>query len=540
MSESKQTVGSVLFLERLASLGSQVGGHRQLCYSVPSAGYDDYSCVRTDTFVAKILAQCEKRTDEWASAVKGRIEYFCRDLHAADSLYHHSCDINFRTGREVPMHHRAGSSSKQRKVGHPKNSDQEQAFLRMCYYLEENDEEQLTITHLASKMGEYLENTDSTPYGNQYLKSKLLDHYGESLFVAEVDGLHDIVTFREKTSKILQDYFNIPNKDDEDAHKRAIIETAAKFIKSDIKTLVIPLKDEYPKATDINLQSALEYIPPSLCYLLQNLFTGKDTHRKVASIGQTIVQAVHPRAVLTPLQVGLAVQMHHHFRSKFLIDVLSAMGFCSSYSEVQRFEENAASSVALDVLGSINLADRMLMFAADNVDHNIASLDGKGTFHGMGMIAAVTPGHQVSHTVLRQKVSELNISEQTQVDIKQYRFAKHTRRSIKFQPIPVLSDMDHNIDILWEVSFSFSQPVPNWQGMMHVLHKQYDHPGQSSVVFLPMIDMYPGDKTCIFSTLEYMCNLTSKYDATPVVTFDQPLFWKASEIINEVPDNSPI
>ena len=29
--------------------------------------------------------------------------------------------------------------------------------------------------------------------------------------------------------------------------------------------------------------------------------------------------------------------------------------------------------------------------AADNVDHNIISLDGKGTFHGMGMIAALTP-----------------------------------------------------------------------------------------------------------------------------------------------------
>lgn len=367
--------------------------------SKASADYDDYSCVKTDTFVHKILEQCKKRTDEWASIVQGRIEYFSRDLHAADSLYHHSCDINFRTGRDVPMHHRAESSSKQRKVGRPKDYEQEQAFLRMCHYFEENDEEQLTITDLANKMKEYLESTDSTPYGNQYLKSKLLDHYGESLFVSEIDGLHDIVTFRGKTSQILLEYFNMPNKDDEEAHKRAIIETAAKLIKSDIKTFITPSKDEYPNATDINLELALEYIPFTLRYLLQNLFAGKDTPRKVASIGQTIVQAVRPRAVLAPLQVGLAAQMHYHFRSKFLIDVLSAMGFCSSYSEVQRFEENAASSVALDVLDGVNLADRMLLLAADNVDHNIASLDGKGTFHGMGMIAAVTPGHKVTHTI---------------------------------------------------------------------------------------------------------------------------------------------
>jgi hypothetical protein len=75
---------------------------------------------------------------------------------------------------------------------------------------------------------------------------------------------------------------------------------------------------------------------------------------------------------------------------------------------------------------------------------------------------------------------------------------------------------------------------------MHLLHKQFDHPGQSSIAFLPMIDMYPGDQTCIFSTLEYICKLASKYNAPPVVTFDQPLFWKASEIMQEVPDNSPI
>jgi len=71
--------------------------------------------------------------------------------------------------------------------------------------------------------------------------------------------------------------------------------------------------------------------------------------------------------------------------------------------------------------------------------------------------------------------------------------------------------------------------------MMHAMHKQCIHPGQSSVVFLPMIDMAPTDMTCILSTLEYFCKLASKYNAPPVVTFDQPLFWKASEIINQVP-----
>ena len=41
-------------------------------------------------------------------------------------------------------------------------------------------------------------------------------------------------------------------------------------------------------------------------------------------------------------------------------------------------------------------------------------------------------------------------------------------------------------------------------------------------------------------TLEYICKLPSKYDLPPIVTFDQPLFWKASEIINEIPENNSI
>ena len=138
----------------------------------------------------------------------------------------------------------------------------------------------------------------------------------------------------------------------------------------------------YPQTDELSLESSLWHIPPSLRCMLQQLFIGKDTRRKQASIGQAIVQAVRPRTVLAPLQLGLAVQMHHHFRSRFLIDNLAAMGYCSSYSEVQIFEENAAFSACPDVLGTANISKGMLLFAADNVDHNIISLDGKGTFHG--------------------------------------------------------------------------------------------------------------------------------------------------------------
>jgi len=89
----------------------------------------------------------------------------------------------------------------------------------------------------------------------------------------------------------------MPNKDEE-AQKSTIIETAAKLIKSDIKTHLMPIMSEYPKATDLDLECTLEYVPPSLRYMLQHLLVGKDIRRKQASIGQCIIQAVRPRTVI--------------------------------------------------------------------------------------------------------------------------------------------------------------------------------------------------------------------------------------------------
>ena len=71
--------------------------------------------------------------------------------------------------------------------------------------------------------------------------------------MAEITGFHDIMTFRRKTSQILPDYFNMFDKHNEETHKGAIIKTAAKFIKSDIKCLITYLRDEFPKLQTLNL-----------------------------------------------------------------------------------------------------------------------------------------------------------------------------------------------------------------------------------------------------------------------------------------------
>ena len=110
----------------------------------------------------------------------------------------------------------------------------------MCLYLEANDDEQLTISDLVCKMSEFLNDGDSIPYSRKYLKCKLKEIYGTRLHFAQREGLDDIVTMAEKTSNILRSYYNTSKQDaDEEAQTRAIIETAAKLIKNDIKRNVI-------------------------------------------------------------------------------------------------------------------------------------------------------------------------------------------------------------------------------------------------------------------------------------------------------------
>ena len=64
---------------------------------------------------------------------------------------------------------------------------------------------------------------------------------------------------------------------------------------------------------------------------------------------------------------------------------------------------------------------------------------------------------------------------------------------------------------------------------MQMVHKG-NHPGKSSVIFMPMIDMPSSDMSCILSTMEFVSKQARQYNCTPILTFDQPLYWKAMEI----------
>ena len=74
---------------------------------------------------------------------------------------------------------------------------------------------------------------------------------------------------------------------------------------------------------------------------------------------------------------------------------------------------------------------------------------------------------------------------------------------------------------------------------MQMVHKG-KHPRQSSVIFMPMTDMKSSDELCILSTMHFVTEEARCYNTSPILTFDQPLYWKGIEIKQSQDDASPL
>ena len=91
------------------------------------------------------------------------------------------------------------------KKGRPANEEQHQALLQTCAYLEENDDKQLLVGDLISKMEEYLQGSQSSAYERRHFKRKLLEYYGDKIIISGESGKADVVTLRETANEILLD-----------------------------------------------------------------------------------------------------------------------------------------------------------------------------------------------------------------------------------------------------------------------------------------------------------------------------------------------
>ena len=79
-------------------------------------------------------------------------------------------------------------------------------------YLEEDNDEQMTITHLIDLMEQKLAGTTHEAYGYTHMKMRLQEHFGERIVQTQINDKPNVVTFRSTAMEVLQEYYNKQQK----------------------------------------------------------------------------------------------------------------------------------------------------------------------------------------------------------------------------------------------------------------------------------------------------------------------------------------
>ena len=154
-------------------------------------------------------------------------------------------------------------------------------------FLQDNDDEQITVNDLIDLMNDFMADSESTAYGHTHMKARLKEHFGDQILITEINGKSNGVTFRCTAETTLQEFHARQNHHPEE-EKKHIIKAAAKLIKNDIK-LVEPSTENYPPVAKIETEEkCLNFVSDSLELLLEEILVGKDVGLKLASIGQPL------------------------------------------------------------------------------------------------------------------------------------------------------------------------------------------------------------------------------------------------------------
>jgi len=170
-----------------------------------------------------------------AHDVSGRIASII-DLPAADALYHQSCSVNFRTKRQIPKAFQSDVSpcKIQKSPGRPEAIDTNEAFKIVISYIEENEGSVLTMNELINLMEE---TCGERTYSYKHMKSKLLNHFGDSISVSSFGNTETKVTLKRKASEIIHEFSNNIQGLSETDQMKAVVTAAAKMIKADINSI---------------------------------------------------------------------------------------------------------------------------------------------------------------------------------------------------------------------------------------------------------------------------------------------------------------
>ncbi|KAF4531292.1 hypothetical protein B566_EDAN016861 [Ephemera danica] len=112
-----------------------------------------------------------------------------------------------------------------------------------------------------------------------------------------------------------------------------------------------------------------------------------------------------------------------------------------------------------------------------------------------------------------------------------------TLRRIKMEGINFHDDFDvdnfSRMDFLSLSRFVISCASPSWSGFMQIISRSDRSKDTTAITFLSFINLTPSNPSCIYTALKFAAKECVRHGQnTAIVTFDQPLFYKAMDIVS--------
>ena len=143
-----------------------------------------------------------------------------------------------------------GKSNSKKDVGRPQDQEMLQSFEDLWHWLElQGGTDLYALSELHEKMEELASGSEVCTI--KRLKQKLLDHYKDAIFFAEVEGRHNVICFKNMAKHIINEKWYSERKDNVEEETERIIKTAARLIQAQIREVEYDL-GSYPSNDEIN------------------------------------------------------------------------------------------------------------------------------------------------------------------------------------------------------------------------------------------------------------------------------------------------
>lgn len=125
-------------------------------------------------------------------------------------------------------------------------------------------------------------------------------------------------------------------------------------------------------------------------------------------IAHSSVSYLRQKKFISSLQLVIGSYIHIKTGSKLIINLLSKLGVCSSYYNIQL---QGASTVMNPLVKKLNVEKPFVQFAFDNTDQNAKTLDGKETFHCLEGIASYTSDWSIFYECIPVKLKKMSTAQ---------------------------------------------------------------------------------------------------------------------------------